>query len=519
MPGSIIAVEVLGLAAGSFEAIAVAFAINMVASSVVAKQLAPDMPNGSGSSPNPGSRQLVPPAGDNKLPVIYGSAYVGGIITDMTITSDNKNLYYAIALAEVTNTEYGGTPDTMTFGNIYYGGKLCQFSSTDPSQVVGLLDESTGLVDTTISGHLNIYCYPNGSNSASPSAISVMSASDLTYKWTSTNLMSNCAFAIVKLNYNSDAGVTSLQQTKFQITNSRYQTGDCFYDYLTSERYGAALLPSQVDSTSLAALTAYSNGSFSYTPSGGGFATQTRFRFDGVIDTNQDVMSNLQAMSACCDCLIKYNEIAGKWGVIVQQPTYTVAMDINDTNMISSLSVTPIDLASSYNICEVKFPDGTVKDSFNTATFDLAVVAPSLLYPNEPVNKQTLSLPLVNNNVRAQYLANRFLKSAREDLQLQVRIDFSGLQLEAGDVVTVTNANYGWTAKPFRITKVTESFSDDGTVTAALFLSEFNASVYDDVSVTSFARGEHRLEQPCNLWQCACACCEQCHQLRLSSIV
>jgi len=236
MPGSIIAVEVLGLAAGSFEAIAVAFAINMVASSVVAKQLAPDMPNGSGSSPNPGSRQLVPPAGDNKLPVIYGSAYVGGIITDMTITSDNKNLYYAIALAEVTNTEYGGTPDTMTFGNIYYGGKLCQFSSTDPSQVVGLLDESTGLVDTTISGHLNIYCYPNGSNSASPSAISVMSASDLTYKWTSTNLMSNCAFAIVKLNYNSDAGVTSLQQTKFQITNSRYQTGDCFYDYLTSER-------------------------------------------------------------------------------------------------------------------------------------------------------------------------------------------------------------------------------------------------------------------------------------------
>jgi Putative phage tail protein len=486
MPGSIIAVEVLGLAAGSFEAIAVAFAINMVASAVVAKQLAPDIPNGSGSSPNPGSRQLVPPAGDNKLPVVYGSAYVGGTITDMTITADNKTLYYAIALSEVTNTEYGGTPDTITFGNIYYGGKLCQFAGDDPTKVVGLVDESTGLVDTTISGHLNIYCYPNGSNSASPSAISVMSASDLTYKWTSTNLMSNCAFAIVKLNYNSDAGVTSLQQTKFQITNSRTETGACFYDYMTSERYGAALLPAQIDTTSLAALTAYSNGSFTYTPSGGGTATQTRFKFDGVIDTDQSVMNNLQAMSSCCDCLIKYNEIVGKWGVIVQQPTYTVAMDINDTNMISSLSVTPIDLASSYNIAEVKFPDGSVKDSFNTATFDLAVVAPALLYPNEPVNKQVLNLPLVNNNVRAQYLANRFLKSAREDLQLQVRIDFSGLQLEAGDVVTVTNANYGWTAKPFRITKVTESFADDGTVTAALFLSEFNASVYDDVSVTAF---------------------------------
>jgi hypothetical protein len=197
-------------------------------------------------------------------------------------------------------------------------------------------------------------------------------------------------------------------------------------------------------------------------------------------------MTNMQSMASCCDCLIKYNEITGQWGVIVQKPTYDVVMDINDSNMVSAIQVSPIDLASSYNIAEVKFPDSSAQDAFNSSTFDLAQIDPSLLYPNEPINKQTISLPLVNNSVRAQYLANRFLESAREDLQIKVDINFSGLQLEAGDIVTVTNANYGWTAKLFRISQVVEKFGDDGQITASLSLMEFNPEVYDDKNITQF---------------------------------
>ena len=507
MPGSIIVAYVMEVAVADFTIgmLASSFVINMVASSIISKALAPDIPDGSGNSPNPGSRALVPPAGDNKLPVVYGSAYVGGITTDLSITSDNQKMFYVIALSEVT----GNGSDVFTFGNVYYGGKLCVFQSAGSPMVVGLLDQSTGLTDTSFVHYknvadpnnpegtirvidysdINIYLYRNGSSSGvntNLTAIQVMQSTGLTYQWDSTKLMSNCAFAIVQIKYNSDAGITGLQQTRFQLTNSRYLPGDCFYDYFTSSRYGAALNTSQIDTATLDVLNAYCAQSFTYTKYSGGTTTQMRFRFDGTLDTTQNIMSNLQLMSTCCDCQIKYNEITGKWGVITQSPVYTVAMDINDTNMISGLSVSPTDLASSYNIAEVKYPDGTSKDSFSSTAFDLSVVAPALLYPNEPVNKQTLSLPLVNNDVRAQYLANRFLKSAREDLQIQVRIDFSGLQLEAGDPVTVTNANYGWVAKLFRVTKVTETFGDDGTVTAALFLSEFNPSVYDDVSITQY---------------------------------
>lgn len=488
--GTIIATTVLGLAAGSFAAAATAFVINMAISAIITKAFfSPEQPSGAGGlagdSPNPGNRQQIPPATDNKLPVVYGEAWLGGTITDLSISSNNQELYYVLSICEVTNNG----SDTITFGNVYWGGKLCNFASSTSPDVVSVTDESTGTTDTGVNGKLQIYLYSNGSNTpvrGSGSAIDLMQTPGLTYVWDANKLMTNCAFAIVHITYNADAGLTGIQQTKFQVTNSRYAPGDCFRDYLTNEVYGAAIPLSQVDTASLTALNTYCAQSFSYTNSSGGTSTQARFRFDGVVDTNRSIMDNLQDMASSCDALLKYNEIIGEWGVITQSPTYTVAMDLNDSNMVSAIQITPLDIAASYNVIECKFPDNSNQDAFNSTTFDLQEIDPTLLFPNEPVNKNSVSLPLVNNDVRAQYIATRMLKAGREDLQVNVRINFQGIQLEAGDIVTVTNTNYGWAAKLFRVMKVTEQFASDGAVTADLILTEFNAAVYDDTPITQF---------------------------------
>jgi hypothetical protein len=490
MPGSIIVSYLFSTAVASFTIAmtATAFAINIIASAIISKAFGPQAPNynDNQNNPNPGSRQQLPPAGDNKVPVVYGSAFVGGIITDLSITANNQRLFYVITLCEVTNTETGGTPDVISFGDIYWGGKKCVMSG---ASVTGLYDESTGATDTAVNGKLNIYTYRNGSNTPTNSALSaiqVMQTSGLTYTWDSNKLMSNCAFAIVDITYSSDASLTGLSQTKFQVINARKAPGNCFLDYLLSTRYGAALPATSIDTTSLTALDAYSNELINFAPYTGGNATQKRFQFDGTLDPQLTIMSNLQLMAASCDCLIKYNEITGKWGVIVQTPTYTVAMALNDSNIVSGMNISPMDLASSYNIIEAKYPDSSNRDSFNTVTLNLAVVAPQLLYTNEPVNKQSVSLPMVNNNVRAQLIANRLLESAREDLLVQFSINYAGLQLEAGDIVTVTNANYGWTNKLFRINRVTEMFGDDASITAQLQVNEYNPAVYDNQNITQF---------------------------------
>lgn len=489
MPGSIIAQYVFSLT--GIAATATAFAINMVAASIISKSVGASnaLTNDNQDNKNPGNRLQLPPATDNKLPVVYGQAWVGGIVTDVTITNNNQTIYYVISLCEVTNTENGGSPDNITFGDVYWGGKKCIFDTTDTTKVTQLLDTSSGIAEDSINGKLNIYLYKNGSNAPANStttAISLLSDANLVYKWNSLKLMSNCAFAVVKLQYNAEAGITGLQQTKFQVTNSRSAPGDCFLDYMLSRRYGAALTLAQIDTASLTALNVYSAGTFLYNQYDGNPTSMTRFRFDGLVDTNQTVLTNLQQMSSSCDSLIRYNEVTGQWGIVVQSPTYTVAMSINDSNMVSAIQISPTDIASSPNIVETKFADKANQDSFNSSIYSLSVIDPALLYPNEPVNKISLSLPLCNFDVRAQYIALRLLKAGREDLQVSVDVNFTGIQLEAGDIVSLTNANYGWTNKLFRVNQISETFTDDGQVIAKLRLAEFNPTVYDDQAITEF---------------------------------
>ena len=259
--GTMIAVFVLEMTvAGALTAagMATAFAINMVVSVIISKAFAnnPSYDNGtSGSSatPNPGNRQQISPATDNKLPLIYGSAYSGGVVTDLSISEDNQQLYYVLSICEVTNTNSGQTPDTITFGNIYFGGKLVQFQGNGYT-VASLLDESTGVYDTTVNGRMEFFLYSNGSNTptnSSQTAIEVMQTAGLIYTWDSSKLMSNCAFAILHLSYSQSANIRGLEQTKFQVTNSRTDTGDCFYDYLINTRYGCSIPEYQINTDSL----------------------------------------------------------------------------------------------------------------------------------------------------------------------------------------------------------------------------------------------------------------------------
>jgi hypothetical protein len=495
VPGTIIAAAIYGAAqAGTWYFVATAFAINLVASYVIAKALQPDTNfDLAAQSPDPGNRQQLPPATNNKLPVVYGTAWVGGMVTDVSISTNNQDIYYVLALSEVTSTNEDQTADTITFGDIYWGGKKVIFQPNGYT-VASLYDSSTSIFDNTVNGRIEFYLYRNGTSSQtnSPfSAYQVMNSAGLTYVWPNTKQMINTAFVIIHLRYSQTANVRGLEQTRFEITNSRSAPGDCIYDYLINTRYGAALPESQINTTSLTALNVYAAQTISYTPYSGGSASIPRFRFDGVVDTSRSIMNNLQDMASSCDSLIKYNEITAQWGVIVQSPTYSVAMNINDSNIVSAIQVNPLDLSSSFNVAEVKFANRTEQDSFDVVVIDLQEVAPELLFPNEPVNKQSVSLPLVNNDVRAQLIANRLLKAAREDLQVQCSLGFVGLQLEAGDIVSFTNANYGWDAKLFRLNQVTETYQDNGTIIVNLTMTEFNPTVYNDASITQFTPADN----------------------------
>jgi hypothetical protein len=453
-----------------------------------------------------GGRVQLPPATDNKIPVVYGSAFLGGAIIDAYLTPDQKTMYYAVALTEVTDN------GEISYGDIYYDGKLCTFGSDGAggtTKVTQLINNATSpsQTDTRINGYLNIYLYKNGSTGATSGTNTTENAYDVMPSWgSSTYAMTNCAFAIIKVKYSTDAGTTGLGGITAQIKNTEtgqstgvFRPGTAIKDYMTNTRYGCAIPLSQVDTISLDDLNTYSSQTISVT--GGPSPTQARYTINGPIDTAQNCLTNLQYLVDSCDSWLQYSELTGKWKVVInkaytQAPNAQTTNDlfiVNSSNLVGGIEISPIDLNETYNQVEVAYPNFNVKDQTDYQIIDLFDTDPNLLSQNEAINRLNITLPLVNNAVQAKYLAARRIFQSREDLVITFRTDYSGIQVEAGDVVRVYHETYGWDAsngfpdgKLFRVSEVIEEKDINGNLFASFRAFEYNATVYVDDPVEDF---------------------------------
>lgn len=462
------------------------FAVNFALSMVVSRIFA-DNPE---TQQDMGVRQQVPPSAVNAIPIVYGNAYMGGTFVDAVLTTDQKTMYYVLAISSISpNGQF-----TFDTADMYYGDRKITFDGSDLTKVVSLTDEA-GNVDTKISGYLyiNLYKSTTGGTITSANGASapstVMGGSDIAVgqRWTGTRQMNGLGFAIVKLIYNRDADTTQLSPITFKVAHTLNGTGvakagDVWYDYMTNAVYGGAVDAAFVNSTSATALNAYGDQNITFTNSSGNPSTQPRYRINGVLDAGQSVLSNVDRIVSACDSWMTYNAALGQWSVVINKAEST-AYAFDDDNIIGEIRVSATDITSSINQVEARFP---FKENRDQAAFVNIETTSGLLYPNEPVNKYSITYDLVNDSVQAHYLANRLLEQAREDLIVGFSTTYYGIQVDAGDVVSVTNSDYGWNAKLFRVMKVNEASLPDGSLGARLELSEYNAQVYDDFDITQF---------------------------------
>ena len=473
---------------------AAAFAINFAASYVLTRIFGAQPPNQS----DPGVRQQIPPNSTNSIPVVYGDAWLGGTFVDAVLSTDQKTMYYVLAISNIAKPDASGLITSVQFSyntsQFYYGDRLVTFDGTDPTKVISLTD-GAGNVDTKISGNLYINLYTSTAagvitniNGSSPSTVMGGADIDASLRWPATNRqMNGLAFAIVKLIYNRDAGTTSLSPITFKCSHylngaGVAKPGDVLYDYLTNTVYGGAVPLANVNSTQCTALNTYSDATITYTPSGGGSATQARYRINGVLNTGETVLNNVDKILTSCDSWLAYQASTGQWSPVVNKAESS-SFSFDDSNVIGEIRVSVTDLASSINQIEVSFPFKSNKDQPEYVYLE----TPSgLLYPNEPVNKYSATFDLVNDSVQATYLANRVLKQAREDLIVTFSTAYPGIQVNAGDVISITNADYGWSSKLFRVTKVQETSLPDGNLGARIECAEYNVDVYSDGSITQF---------------------------------
>ena len=93
---------------------------------------------------------------------------------------------------------------------------------------------------------------------------------------------------------------------------------------------------------------------------------------------------------------------------------------------------------------------------------------------------------LFRSYIQALYLGIRRLLQSREDLVINFALDYSGIQIEAGDVIRVTLSEYGWDNKLFRVSQVQEAKIEDGSLGVKISAFEYNESVYSDDALDDF---------------------------------
>lgn len=227
-----------------------------------------------------GSRQMLSPALNHKIPVVYGSAYLGGVVTDAQLVDDNKTMWICLTISETTGALFEtGAAATYTFNQCFRNTDQVIFKA-DGITVDHTVD-SDGNSDDSMNGLIKIYMYAGSGASAdqlTPALASCVSSPTITPvaawtifpSWTApatsvlNTSMSDLVFALVRVSYNRDKNVSAVGDFQFNIINSMTKSGDVMFDYATNTRYGAGIRLLEIDTGESSATTISRMGLNSY---------------------------------------------------------------------------------------------------------------------------------------------------------------------------------------------------------------------------------------------------------------
>ena len=210
--------------------------------------------NNSTSTADKGVRLQVNPSPDQKIPVVYGKAALGGIITDAVLVNGGQTMYYCITLCEQTGyTNLGtGAISDIRLKDVYWNNQRLIFNQSGAGAgytVAASVDED-GVLNYDVAGLIEVFFYSGNSYfpemPAGYTNANAYYAMDIFPGWTANHIMASLVFALVSVTYNKEKSVTGLGDMTFVLENSMKEAGDCLYDYMTNSVYGAGINPAEI---------------------------------------------------------------------------------------------------------------------------------------------------------------------------------------------------------------------------------------------------------------------------------
>jgi hypothetical protein len=209
--------------------------------------------------------------------------------------------------------------------------------------------------------------------------------------------------------------------------------------------------------------------------------TNKRYEINGMLSTFDSASTNIDKICQASATFFTYNVKDGVFAAIPNRAISTAekanCLVYNDDNITSKIDISSTELYSLYNGVEIEFMDQNRKDQTNTILVSTPLADRNA---NEPENILNYKIDMINDNVRAERLANIDLNQSRVATVIQFESDFSGIQTDVGDIIKVTNSLYGWTDKLFRVMRVTEVSSETGMINARMSCIEYSDDYYSN---------------------------------------
>ncbi len=411
-------------------------------------------------------------SGLGSIPVIYGQRKVGGNIVFLeTSGTDNEFLYMIFALAE-------GVCESCE--SIYIDDKLVTWSGsltdgtarTVNSSDSNFYKDSTSLITAT--------WYDGDDSQSYDSTVGALS------NWTSNHRLRGISYLAFKFKWNVDVfGAIpnvkaiikgkkvynpNLDGTKTggsgahrEDTVSTYAWSNnpiyCLLDYLRNTRYGMGIPNDNFDSNYADWQTAGDIADTDVTAYGS--TTIDIFDCNAVLDTKQKVIENVKELLSGCRGYLNYT--SGEYKITVET-TGSASITLTEDNIIGGIGISSKDKNTRFNRVIATFanPDKNYQaDEAQWPPIDDSGLASADQHATMKTADGGVLLqgkfdfPTITSPYQAEEMAEIICRRSRASLDVSLKADSTALDLAIGDIVNITHATPGFSAKAFRVLGMT----------------------------------------------------------------
>ena len=428
------------------------------------------------------------------IPVVYGTRKVGGNVVFLeTSGTDNEFLYMAIVLSEGEINDISSI--FINDNQVTWSGDIA-----DNTQIT-VASSDSNFFDSTNSQSL-ITCEPHfgTDNQNASSLLSTLSS------WTSNHRLRGLAYLAIKFQWNTDkfgslptvnaivqgkkvynpnldSTVTGGSGSHRADTSSTWEYSDNpvyqLLDYLRDTRFGMGIPNSYFDSNFADWQTAGDVCDTDITPFSGASAIDL-MDSHMVVDTSKKAIDNVQEFIKGSRAFLNFS--AGKYKILVET-SGSASITLTEDNILAGISVSSKNKNSRFNRVIVNFINPDKNYQSDTAQFP-PVDETGIASADQHATMKTadgglllegrFDFSMFTNPYQAQEMAEIILRRSRSSLDVTLKADATALDLSIGDIVNITHATPGFSAKAFRVQGMT--LNSDHTV--SLQCSEHQDSYY-----------------------------------------